>query len=539
VNLLYLASPLYMLQVYNRVVNSGSQTTLFLLTLILLVAFGALALVDLVRTRILARMSLRIERLLAPHLFAAGFDRQSGKNAARQPLRDLDTLRQFVTSGSTSALLDLPWVPVFLVAAFLLHPLIGWFAVVGCLLLVGTAIVSEYVVSTPLRQANDAGAKSHNFAEMSFRNGEAVTAMGMLDGVSRRWGRDRGRYIAKQAEAGAHATTVGGLVKFLRLSLQSLILGLGAWLAIEHLTSAGAMFASTFLLGRALQPIEQLVGGWRGMIAARTAYLNIADILDAVPAQDKVLSLPRPKGNLSVEAMHYGLPGNARFILRNISFALGTGDALGVVGPSGAGKSTLLRLLVGVVRPTAGTIRLDGADLRTWPRAELGGYIGYLPQDIELFADTVAANISRFAEGADAEIVKAAELAGVHELILRLPQGYNTQVGDGGLAISGGIRQRIGLARAVFGLPSLVALDEPSSNLDAEGDAALGRCIAALKQAGTTVVIVSHRPASLAGVDRILLLRDGQVEAIGPRDSVAGKLLPSRAPAQSAAGGVS
>lgn len=536
INLLYLASPIYMLQVYNRVVNSGSQATLLLLTAILLVSFAALALLDLVRARILGRMSLRIERLLAPDLFAAGFERLPG-HGGRHALRDLDTLRQFVASGSVPALLDLPWVPIFLVAAFLLHPLIGLFAVVGCLLLVGTAITSEYVLSAPLREANEAGARSHSFAEMSFRNGEAVGAMGMLDGVARRWSRDRQRHLSKQAEAGGHATTVAALVKFLRLSLQSLILGLGAWLAIEHMASVGAMFAATFLLGRALQPIEQLVGGWRGTVAARTAYLHIADILASLPDKEKLLSLPRPKGRVAVDAVHYGLPHNGKFILRNVSFTLEPGEALGVVGPSGAGKSTLLRLLVGVIRPTAGTVRLDGSDLQTWSRAEFGRYVGYLPQDIELFADTVAANISRFAEDADAEIVQAAELAGVHDLILRLPQGYNTQVGEGGMALSGGLRQRIGLARAVFGRPSLLVLDEPSSNLDAEGDVALGRCITAMKQAGCTIVIVSHRPASLVGVDRLLLLRDGMVETLGPRDAVAGKLLPARTPISPVAAG--
>ncbi|RYE58646.1 MAG: ATP-binding cassette domain-containing protein, partial [Rhizobiaceae bacterium] len=354
-------------------------------------------------------------------------------------------------------------------------------------------------------------------------------------GVGRRWSRDRDRFLARQIEAGDHATGVSAVTRFFRLSMQSLILGLGAWLAIEHLASVGVMFAATFMLGRALQPIEQLVGNWRGVISARSAYLHITDTLAAQPPERELMDLPRPKGKVQFEGVHYGLPNTAKFILRAISFQLAAGEALGVVGPSGAGKSTLMRLLVGVVRPTSGSVRLDGADLHTWASGALGRHIGYLPQDIELFSDTVAANISRFGENADSEVVRAAELAGVHELILRLPQGYNTQIGDGGAAISGGLRQRIGLARAVFGTPSLLVLDEPSSNLDAEGDGALTHCIATLKQLGTTVVIVSHRSATLIGVDRIMLLRDGTIEAIGPRDAVAGKLLPARSPA--AAGG--
>jgi PrtD family type I secretion system ABC transporter len=527
INLLYLASPLYMLQVYNRVVNSGSEITLILLTAILLAAFAALALLDMVRTRILSRMGVRLDRLLSEKVFAASFRMTPGATRT-QPLRDFDTFRQFVSSGSVSAILDLPWVPLYIVAAFLLHPAIGTFTLIGSIVLLILAISNEFFLSKPLREANEAASRSHNFAEMSARNAEVVHAMGMLDGVVRRWSRDRTRFMQRQIAAGDRAAAMGSLIRFLRLSMQSLVLGLGALLAVSRLVSVGAMFASTFLLGRALQPIEQIVGSWRNIVGARVAYLKIKDLLAAEPHQQALMELPRPQGQLSVDNLHYTIQGTSKFALRAVAFRLEPGEALGVVGPSGAGKSTLMRLLVGVLRPVAGAVRLDDADIQHWPRALLGNHIGYLPQDIELFADTVAANISRFTPDADADIVKAAQMAGVHEMILKLPQGYNTQVGDGGAVLSGGYRQRIGLARAVFGIPSLVVLDEPSSNLDADGDIALASCMAGLKALGSTVVIVSHRPTTLGAVDKILFLKDGAVEAFGPRDQIAARLAPKR-----------
>jgi PrtD family type I secretion system ABC transporter len=523
VNILYLASPLYMLQVYNRVVNSGSEITLILLTGILLVAYAALAILDLVRSRVLNRMSIRLERLLSETVFAASFRPATAGNRS-QPLRDLDSFRQFVSSSSVTALLDLPWVPLYIIAAFLLHPVIGTFTLVGSIVLLVLAISNEFFLSRPLREANEAAARSHSFVEMGARNAEVVTAMGMIDGVVRRWRRDRVKMLERQIAASDRGAAMHGLIRFLRLSMQSLILGLGALLAVSRLVSVGAMFASTFLLGRALQPVEQIVGNWRNIVAARVAYLRLKELLAQQQRAPRPMDLPRPQGALALDNLHFALPGIQKFTLRGITLKLEPGEALGVVGPSGAGKSTLMRLIVGVLKPSAGAVRLDGADIQQWPTALLGRHLGYLPQDIELFADTVAANISRFTAGADAEIVKAAQMAGVHEMILRLPQGYNTQVGVGGAVLSGGYRQRIGLARAVFGIPSLVVLDEPSSNLDADGDAALAACLASLKALGSTVVIVSHRPASLGAVDRILFLKDGAVEAFGPREQIAARL---------------
>ena len=307
--------------------------------------------------------------------------------------------------------------------------------------------------------------------------------------------------------------------------MQSLMLGLGAYLVIERLATVGVMFAASILLGRALQPVEQIVGAWRNMISARGAFQRIKALLASNPVPDPALALPRPAGRLSVEGLVYGIPRSPSPILRGISFRLEAGEILGVIGPSGAGKSTLARQIVGVLAPSAGAVRLDGADVSTWPRESLGRYLGYLPQDIELFADTVAANIGRFRiEDDDNDVIEAAKLAGVHEAILRLPKGYETNVGDGGAVLSGGIRQRIGLARAVYGNPSLVVLDEPSSNLDSDGDAALLACITDLKTRGATVVIISHRPNTLGVVDKLLVMKEGTVEIFGPRNEVIGQL---------------
>jgi PrtD family type I secretion system ABC transporter len=320
--------------------------------------------------------------------------------------------------------------------------------------------------------------------------------------------------------------------------MQSLILGLGAYLVIERAATVGAMFAASILLGRALQPVEQIVGSWRNLVSARAAFHRIRELLTANPPRDLKIELPRPQGRISVEGLSYAPRGTSKPILRGINFLLNPGEMLGIIGPAGAGKSTLARHLVGVLTPSAGVVRLDSADISIWPRSMVGPYIGYLPQDIELFSDTVAANISRFQTGSDKAIIQAAQTAGVHEMILRLPNGYETHVGEGGAVLSGGYRQRIGLARAVFGTPSLVVLDEPSSNLDSEGDAALTECVIALKQRGVTVIIVSHRPATLGVVDKILLIREGMAEMFGPRAEVMAKLtraVPTPAVVRSAA----
>jgi PrtD family type I secretion system ABC transporter len=531
INLLYLATPLYMLQMYDRVVPSSSVITLVMLTIVLLVALLALAVLDIVRSGILARAGIRLDRLLSARIVTAVIDNASAAGGARsQPLRDADTFRQYVTGAGIHAVFDLPWAPIYIAVIFMLHPLLGGFALACAFILLAMALINERLVRPSLNDSNEAASRNYSFTEMSLRNAEVVRAMGMADGLLNRWRRDRNRMMERQLVATDRGATISGLIRFLRLSMQSLILGLGAYLVIERVVTVGSMFAASILLGRALQPVEQIVGSWRGMIAARDAFNRVRYLLTSTPIPPVHLALPRPQGQVSVEQLSYGLPRSSRPLLYNVNFRIEPGESVGVIGPSGAGKSTLARQLVGVLRPTAGAVRLDGADIGTWPRGSVGQYIGYLPQDIELFSDSVAANIARFQQADDEAVIEAARLAGVHDMILRLPDGYETWVGDGGATLSGGYRQRIGLARAVFGLPSLVVLDEPSSNLDAEGDAALAECMLKLKKARITTIIISHRPATIAVVDKILLLVDGRIETFGPRAEVLARLNARAAP---------
>ena len=523
-NLLYLAAPLYMLQVYDRVVSSGSVTTLVMLTIVLLIALGAMAGLDAVRARVLARAGIRLDRLLSRRVVVATLE-GSTKGAGRgQPLRDLDTFRQFVSGNGIIALFDLPWSPIYIGVIFLLHPSLGFFSLGCVLVLVVLALLNERIVRRPMSESNEATARNYSFTEMGLRNAEVVRSMGMAHDLIRRWSEDRNHALDRHLTASDRAGAMTSLIKFLRLAMQSLVLGIGALLVIQRLATAGVMFAAMVLLGRALQPIEQTVGQWRSLVSARGAWLRVRDLLDSAAPRETVLSLPRPHGHVSVEGLTVAAPDSDRLILKNVGFHLDPGESLAIVGPSGAGKSTLARALVGVLSPAAGAVRLDGANLANWPHHELGRHVGYLPQDIELLADTVASNIGRFRENVDGDILTAARCAGVHEMILRLPNGYETQIGEGGSMLSGGYRQRIALARAVFGNPSLVVLDEPSSNLDADGDQALSRCLRQLKAHGATVIVISHRPAALATVDKILVLQDGAVPIFGDRDTIMGQI---------------
>ena len=525
INLLYLAGPLYMLQVYDRVISSASQVTLVMLTLALLLAYIALAGLDAVRARVLTRASVRLDQRIAARVMTAIIDRSASAGGARsQLLRDFDTFRQFITGAGIHAIFDLPWAPIYILVIFALHPFLGAFALACAVILILMALLNERIVKPPLTESGEAASRNYNFTEMSLRNTEVLRAMGMTQGLLRRWGRDRNRMLDRQVAASDRAATMQSVIRFLRLTMQSLILGLGAYLVIERLCTVGAMFAASILLGRALQPVEQIVGSWRNLVSARGAFVRVRELLVANPMPDTGLELPKPKGRLLVEGLSYVAPMSQKPILRGVTFDIAPGEVLGIIGPSGAGKSTLARHIVGVLKPTAGAVRLDGADVSFWTKSSRGAHLGYLPQDIELFADTVAANISRFQDGADQEVILAAQMAGVHEMILRLADGYDTQVGEGGAILSGGYRQRIGLARAVFSSPSLVVLDEPSSNLDSDGDAALADCILQIKKRGTTVVIISHRPATIGVVDKILVLRDGVAEMFGPRNEIMNRL---------------
>jgi PrtD family type I secretion system ABC transporter len=386
------------------------------------------------------------------------------------------------------------------------------------------AALNERLVGVSLVEASETGARSQAFAETSLRNSHVIEAMGMLGGLVERWSRDRNWMLIRQAKASDLGAALASVIRFLRFSMQSLMLGAAAYLVINRVVLSGTMFAAVILLARALMPIEQVVGTWRQFVSARAAYRRMGGLLSAHPAPRATITLPRPKGALVVHGATFHLPGLARPVLQNIGFAIKPGEMLGVVGPSGAGKSTLAQLIIGIHSPTAGVVRLDGANVARWERADFGRYVGYLPQEIELFADTVASNIARLGAGKDEDIINAAIAAGVHELILGLPSGYETRIGDGGVNLSGGHRQRIALARALYGNPSLVVLDEPSSNLDIEGDIALAKCLEKLKEHGSTVIIISHRQVTLNAVDKILLLQGGTIGMFGSRNVVLAKL---------------
>ncbi len=526
INLLMLTGPLYMLQVYDRVLTSGSRHTLIMLTVVAVGMILTSALLELVRSRILVRAGSRLDRRLNERLFA-GLLRQrlQQKEAAEsQPLRDLEALRGFLTGPGLISFFDAPWTPLFLAIIFVLHPLLGLVALSGAVVLFTLAVISELATRGPLRDASRDSAAAHGFTENTLRNAEVIEAMGMLPGLQRRWLARHQAALAAQAQASDRGGLVTAGAKFVRPVLQVAILGTGAYLALQQEITPGVMIAASIIMGRALAPVEGAIGNWRGFILARNANSRLHSFLDKDKAPEVGMPLPRPKGAVSVERLVAAPPGLERPVLKGISFALEAGDSLGVIGPSAAGKSTLARLLIGVWPAAAGQVRLDGADIGDWNHLELGPNLGYLPQDVELFDGTVAENIARFGEPNPENVVRAAQRAGVHEMILRLPEGYDTMIGTGGAALSGGQRQRLGLARALYGDPAFIVLDEPNSNLDGEGEEALRRAVQELKQAGTTLVVIAHRPSVLAGMDKILVLRDGLIEQFGLRDEVLPKV---------------
>jgi len=523
-NLLMLVVPLYMLQVFDRVLSSRSESTLFMLTVLAGFMLLILGVLEIVRARVLVRTGVKFEDLLRDRVFAAVFERSIGAPGATrtQALQDLDSLRQFLTGSGLFALLDAPWAPIFIGVIFLLHPWLGMASLGGALVLLTLALLNEALTGRQLKVASDRAIKANNFAEASLNNAEVLKAMGMLGGIRNRWYQHRVAAVSHQARASDRAGIILAGTKFIRLYLQVLLLGIGAYLAMQQLITPGAMIAAAILMGRALAPVELAVGNWRGFVSARAALGRLKALLDAVPLEKPGMRLPKPEGRVQFERVIATAPGGdpASPILKGISFQLMPGGALGVIGPTAAGKSTLARILVGVWRSTRGTVRLDGADVYEWSRTDLGNHIGYQPQEVKLFDGTVAENIARFGKVDAEEVVAAARKAAAHELILRLPGGYDTLIGAHGQTLSGGQRQRIGLARALYGDPSLIVLDEPNTNLDQPGERALLATIADLKRAGKTLVIIAHRPNILASVDQILCLNEGAMDVLGPRDDV-------------------
>jgi PrtD family type I secretion system ABC transporter len=526
INLLMLATPLYMMQVFDRVLSSRSGDTLVMLTLITVLAIGVLTLLEAIRAQMLVRIGNWLDDRLGPTVFAGALRAALRSDPARasQGLRDLGTMRGFITGPTVTPLLDAPWAPIFIIALFALHPVLGLIGLGGGVVLFGLGLINEIITKQPLRRANLAASKTHQRAEAALRNAEVIRAMGMGEGVLRLWRRDSAGTHEAQRAAGTRGGVILALSKFFRLLVQTVILGAGAWLVIHQEASAGAMFASSFLLGRALAPVENAISTWKSLVAARLAHRRLDDLVSALPSEAKGMELPRPVGELVVERLVFVPPGGEEPTLRGVGFELAPGEVLGVIGPSAAGKSTLARLIAGTWSPTAGKVRLDGADISVWHDSGGSQHVGYLPQDIELFAGSVRDNIARLGDANPTAVIEAAKLVGLHEIIMRLPRGYNSEIGEAGLRLSGGQRQRIGLARAVFGQPRLVVLDEPNASLDHEGEEALHHAITRLKEMGTTVVMIAHRPSVLGLADKLLVLRNGAVDAYGSRAEVIAKL---------------
>jgi PrtD family type I secretion system ABC transporter len=532
INLLLLVPPLYMLQVFDRVLASRSEATLLVLTLAAIGALLVMALLDVLRARLLMVAGVALDRRLGPQVIE-GLLAQAARLNGREPahgLRDVNTLRAFCGGPGLLALFDAPWLPLFLLIIFLFHPVMGAVAIGGAVLMIVLAVLNELFTREPLERAQAEARRAGRFIDTNLRNAEVVGALGMQAAVTRRWAALNDTALREQMRAGRIGGTYSGLTKFARQLIQLAMLGVGAYLVVDQHLTPGVMIAATILLGRALAPVEALVAGWRSLVEARSAWRRLRQLFAATPASQPATQLPPPAGALDVEKVVFALKGAERPIIRGASFSLRPGEALGLIGPSASGKSTLARLIVGIWKPLSGAVRLDGADVGAWPRERLGPYIGYLPQDVELFGGSVAENIARLGEPDPAEVVRAAQRAHVHELILRLPQGYDTDIGEAGQALSPGQRQRVGLARALYGAPRLVVLDEPNANLDHEGEEALLRTLQCLRAEGATVVIVAHRPSLLRGVDKLAVLREGSIDMLGPCAEVMARLTRGAAP---------
>ncbi|MGE7993204.1 type I secretion system permease/ATPase [Pseudomonas sp. NPDC089554] len=518
INVLMLVPSIYMLQVYDRVLSSQNETTLWMLTLMVVGFFVYIGVLEAVRSFIVIRVGSQLEKSFNLKVYQAAFERnlRQGDGAAGQALNDLTQVRQFVTGPALFAFFDAPWFPVYLAVIFLFNVWLGVLASAGALLLVLLALLNERLTHTPMAEAGALQQRSSALAGSQLLNAESIQAMGMLGALRQRWFVVHGRFLDLQNQASDTSAVITATSKALRLCLQSLVLGLGALLVIEGQMTPGMMIAGSILMGRVLSPIDQLIAVWKQWSGAHLAYKRLDGLLRDHPEPPAPMPLPAPTGQLAVEQVSAGPPGRRVATVQQVSFALASGEVLGVLGASGSGKSTLARLLVGVWPPLAGHVRLDGAELRQWDRDALGPYIGYLPQTIELLRGSIAENIARFGELDGHKIVEAARLAGVHELILRLPQGYDTRLGEEGSDLSGGQKQRIALARALYGNPCLIVLDEPNANLDSPGEAALAAAIAQLKALGRTVVLVTHRSAALAQADKLLVMNEGRMQAFGP-----------------------
>lgn len=527
INLLMLVPALYMLQVYDRVIASGSESTLLMLTLIMVVLLTTMGILEWVRSCIMQKVSNRLNHQLSPKMFDVSYRQalySGGTLVSSQPLKDLNGIRQFLSSNGLFAFFDSPWVPVYIFILYLFHPWLGSMALASVIVLTGLAVINEKVTQAAQAAANKELTQAASSVSKNLHNAEVIESMGMLSYIRNRWSIKNKSAQAFQILANERAAVLSSISKTFRIVIQSLVLGLGAYLALQQAISPGMMIAGSILLGRALAPIDQMIGVWKQFITVREQYARLRDTLESDIGPHEQMSLPEPVGEITAENAVICAPGSRVPILKGLSFYVAPGDMIGVIGPSAAGKSTFARALLGIWPALSGKIRLDGADIFTWNREELGPHIGYLPQDIELFEGTISDNIARFGKADPKEVVTAARLAGVHDMILRLPDGYDTYISTQGGTLSGGQRQRIGLARALYGKPKFVVLDEPNSNLDHQGEAALAQTLKYLKRIRATVFIITHRTNVLSLVDKLMVLNQGTLTLYGPRDRVIAEL---------------
>jgi len=528
-NILMLTGAFFMLEIYDRVLPSRSIPTLVGLVILAAGLYTAQGLLDLIRGRILVRIGSRLDEVLSGRVYETIVRlplKLGNRTDGLQPLRDLDSVRSFLSGSGPNALFDLPWLPVYLVICFLFHPYIGLAALFGAIVLGIITMMTETMTREPTRAATAFAMTRQSLTEASRRNAEVLTAMGMTGRVAALWSDANSKYLASQRRASDVAGGFGSASRVLRMMLQSGVLAVGAYLVIYQQATAGIIIAGSILSARALAPVDLAIANWRGFVGARQGWKRLTDLLALLPSQTAPMALRPPAQSVAVESAAVIPPGSDKVVVQDASLLLQAGNGLGIIGPSGSGKSSLARMLVGVWRPARGRIRLDGAALDQWSPEALGQHIGYLPQDVELLAGTVAQNIGRFHVPLDAKaVIAAAQAAGVHDMIVGLPEGYETQVGESGTALSAGQAQRVALARALYGDPFLVVLDEPNSNLDAEGDEALSRAIMSVRARGGIVVVVAHRPSAIAGVDLLLMMNQGRVAAFGPKDEVLSRVL--------------
>lgn len=531
VNLLQLTTSLYMMQIFDRVLTTHNVNTLVYLSLIAATAILLLAILEFSRNQIMQRLATWVELKVAPEGFARAIENVLCGYAYRmEALRDLATCRGYVGSPALLALYDVPWVPAFLGVIFLLHPMLGFVATGGAIVLFALTLLNELITSRLTKEAGIAAINAQRRADSIARNAEVIDSMGMLPALMSRWQESMAEITTPQRRAAQRGSVVLAMAKFVRLGVQIAVLGVGCYLVLQHELTAGASMAGSIIMGRALAPVEMLISGWKNFIHVRQAFSRLQVFLSQPRLRPAGLPLPAPVGRLSVERVTYAFPNTTLATVKGVQFALKPGESLAVIGPSASGKTTLMKMLIGTLAPSAGTVRLDDADVHGWMREDFGRYVGYLPQAVELFDGTVFRNIARMRDAAPEQVFEAAQLAGCHEMIQRLPQGYQTEIGDNGELLSGGQRQLIGLARALFGSPKFVVLDEPNSNLDGDSERHLIRALAKLKTLGTTVVLVSHRPALVQHVDLVLLMRDGAVDTFGARADVMNRVVARPAP---------